>query len=256
VIGKTLFKHSGADTHRVHVCAEPTLRRSVDTGFVKPVKGTRKNIGQACGETCAAIGFTVKSGWACAVLLVGSAESPQVVESRRVDLNDPAVPESRQPYHAGFGTAREAGPELSRLISAVRRFGQRSVTGLVRHYQAFGHPVRGAGIVVGSLIDPERIANDHIRIHALEGQLFRRVVYDAATRSKLSCSIWRERDLYALASGILKQPERELRGKLAVLGRELGGPWRAEQKAAALAAWLVLAGHRSRWKEPECAQSK
>jgi hypothetical protein len=28
---------------------------------------------------------------------------------------------------------------------------------------------------------------------------------------------------------------------LATLGRSVGGPWRAEQKAAALAAWLVLA---------------
>jgi hypothetical protein len=200
---------------------------------------------QACGETRAAIGFTVKSGWASAVLLVGSAESPQAVDSRRVDLSDPSVPESRQPYHAGFGTARETGPDLSRLISVVRRFGHCSVTGVIRHYQAVGHPVRGAGIVVGSLIDPERIANDHIRIHALEGQLFRGVVYDAATRSRLSCSIWRERDLHALASGILKQPQQALRDTLAALGRDLGGPWRAEQKAAALAAWLVLAGHRS-----------
>ena len=49
----------------------------------------------------AAIGFTVKSGWACAVLVAGSATSPRVVDSRRVDLSDPAIPESRQPYHAG-----------------------------------------------------------------------------------------------------------------------------------------------------------
>lgn len=192
-----------------------------------------------------AIGFTVKSGWASAVLLIGSAASPRVVDSRRVDLSDPAIPESRQPYHAGFGTARGAGPDLSRLIAAVRRLGRQSVTGAIRHYQTLGYPVRGAGVVVGSLIDPERIANDHIRIHALEGQLFRGLVQDAAARSGLSCSIWRERDLYALAVGILKQQERALRDTLAALGREVAGPWRAEQKAAALAAWLVLAGRSS-----------
>jgi hypothetical protein len=95
------------------------------------------------------------------------------------------------------------------------------------------------------LIDPERIANDHIRIHALEGQLFRGVVQDAAARNRLSCSIWRDRDLHALAAGILKQPERALRDTVAALGREVSGPWRAEQKAAALAAWLVLAGRSS-----------
>jgi len=65
----------------------------------------------------AAVGFTVKSGWACAVLVIGPATSPRVVDSRRVDLSDPAIPESRQPYHAGFGTARDAGGERSRLLA-------------------------------------------------------------------------------------------------------------------------------------------
>ena len=193
----------------------------------------------------AAIGFTVKSGRASAVLLIGPATSPRVLDSRMVDLSDPTIPESRQPYHAGFGTALGTGPELSRLIAAVKRFGQRSVTGVIRHYRSAGYAVRGAGVVVGSLIDPQRIANDHIRIHALEGQLFRGVVQEAAARSRLSCSIWRDRDLHALAANILQQPERALRDTLGALGREVGGPWRAEQKAAALAAWLVLAGRKS-----------
>ncbi len=200
---------------------------------------------QGRGRSRAAIGFSVKSGWASAVLLVGSAASPRVADSRSVDLSDPAIPESRQPYHAGFGTARDAGPELSRLIAAVKRFGRQSVIGVIRHYQTVGDPVRGAGVVVGSLIDPERIANDHIRIHALEGQLFRRVVQEAAARSRLSCSIWRDRDLRTVAASNLKKPEQALRDSLTALGREVDGPWRAEQKAAALAAWLVLAGHSS-----------
>src|SRR5262245_62665264 len=194
------------------------------------------------GRTRAAIGFTVKSGWACAVLLTGPAGSPRVLDSRRIDLSDPALPESRQPYHAGFGTARAAGPELSRLVGAVKRFGRQSVTDAIRRYRAAGHPVRGAGVVVGSLIDPALIANDHIRIHALEGQLFRGVVQEATRRSRLSCAIWRERDLHAQAAGFLDRSERALRDALVELGRGVGGPWRAEQKAAALAAWLVLAG--------------
>jgi hypothetical protein len=189
----------------------------------------------------AAIGFTVKSGWASAVLLAGSALSPQVVDSRRVELSDPAIPESVQPFHAGFGTARIHGPELSRMIASVERFGRQSVTAVIRGYQTDGHRLGGAGVVVGSLIDPAQIANEHIRIHALEGQLFRGVVKDAAARSKLAVTVWRARDLYGMASGILKQPEPELRGVLAALGRGISGAWRVEQKAAALAAWLVLA---------------
>lgn len=192
------------------------------------------------GTAAAAIGVTVKSGWASVVLLCGPADSPRVADSRRIELSDPAIPESRQPYHAGFGTARAGGLELRRLVAAVKRFGRRSVTAAIRDYQGAGHPLRGAGLVVGSLIDPGRIANDHIRIHALEGQLFRGVVQDAATRSGLPCAIWRDRDLHALAAGILKQPDQKLRSSVTALGRDVGGPWRAEQKAATLAAWLVL----------------
>lgn len=198
-------------------------------------------MGQSAGTSRAAIGFTVKSGWAAAVLLSGSPTSPHVVDSSRIDLSDPAIPESRQPYHAGFGTARDSGPELSRLLRAVRQLGRQSVSGLIRRYRAAGHQLAGAGVVVGSMIDPARIANDHIRIHALEGQLFRLVVEDAATRNRLPCSIWRERDLYALAAGVIKQPEQSLRDTLAALRQGVVGSWRAEQKTAALAAWLVLA---------------
>jgi hypothetical protein len=190
--------------------------------------------------TRAAVGFTVKSGWACAVLVSGAAASPVVVESRRVELADPANPDARQPYHAGFGTARGAGRELSTLVASVKRFGRSSVTGLIREYQD-RHALRGAGVVVGSLIDPARIANDHIRIHALEGQLFRGVVEDAARRRGVRCALWRERDLLGAAVKALKRPEKELRDILSSLGRDVGGPWRAEQKAATLAAWLVLA---------------
>jgi len=198
-----------------------------------------RNMRQRDPRSRAAIGFTVKSGWASAVLLIGSA-SPQVAESRRVELSDPAIPDSRQPYHAGFGTARSTGPELSELVASVRRFGGQSVAGLIRRYRKAGHDLCGAGVVVGSLIDPERIANAHIRIHALEGRLFRDVVEVAAGRSRLTCSIWRERDLYALAAGVLNQSERELRALVTTLGRTVSGSWRAEEKAAAVAAWLVL----------------
>jgi hypothetical protein len=189
----------------------------------------------------AALGVTVKSGWACAVLVVRSGAELLVADSRRVELSDPAVAESRQPYHAGFGTARASGSERSRLIAGVRRYGRQSFGRLIQQYRADGHVLEGAGLVAGSLIDPARIANDHIRIHALEGQLFRGVVEDAAARYDLCCSIWRERDLYTQAVMVLNQTDSALRATIAGLGRLVEGPWRAEQKAAALAAWMVLA---------------
>jgi hypothetical protein len=193
----------------------------------------------------AAVGVTVKSGWACAVLLAGPAASPRVVEACRVDLSDPEDPDARQPYHAGFGTARGTGRELSRLVSSVKRFGRTSMTTLIRRYERSGTDVRGAGVVAGSLIDPDTIGNDHIRIHALEGQLFRTIIEEGLAAQGLSCSVWRQRDLNEVAMKALALSDSAIRARLAALGHDVDGPWRAEQKAAALAAWIVLAGRRA-----------
>jgi hypothetical protein len=111
----------------------------------------------------------------------------------------------------------------------------------VNTYATEERPLTAAGLVVGSLIDPDRIANQHIRIHALEGQLFREVVEQTLAASGLRCSVWRERDLYGAAVERLGLPESQIRSTIALLGRGIDGSWRAEQKAAAVAAWLVLA---------------
>jgi hypothetical protein len=191
-----------------------------------------------------ALGFTVKSGWACAVLLSLSGGEPQIVDSRRIELSDPEAPDARQPYHDGFGTARASGPSLDALVSSVERFGRESVTRLVGEHRANGHQPRGAGIVVGSLSDPAGIANDHIRIHALEGRLFRSAVEEAIRTLGIPCTVYRERDLRAVAATKLEQTEAAVLKTITALGKSVDGPWRAEQKAAALAAWLVVAEYR------------
>jgi hypothetical protein len=190
-------------------------------------------------KKCAAVGFTVKSGWAAAVLIGGDANAPRVLDSCRVEISDPEIPDAKQPYHAGFGTARDADDELKRLVSSVKSYGKKSITGLLREY-AKQSPIKGAGVVVGSLIDPKTIGNDHIRIHAMEGQLFRGVVIDATEKNGLKCSIHRERDLYADAAKRLKRSDAAIRKTLGEIGREVDGGWRAEQKSAALSAWLIL----------------
>jgi len=187
----------------------------------------------------AAAGFTVKSGWACAVLIGGGPAGPRLLDSRRIEISDPNIPDAKQPYHAGFGTARDDGDELKRLVSSVKSYGRKSVAAVIREYQK-RTSLAAAGVIVGSLIDPTTIGNDHIRIHAMEGRLFREVVIDAAERGGVRCSVWRERDLYAAAARQLKIDEIVLKKRLAALGEKVEDGWRAEQKAAALAAWMVL----------------
>jgi hypothetical protein len=192
----------------------------------------------------AAIGFTVKSGWAAAVVVEQAKGGIRVLDSRRIELSDPALPDSKQPYHDGFAMMRQKGPALTKLLTSVRRFGQRSVANALNAAHTRGGDLAGAGVVVGSLIDPTTIGNEHIRIHAMEGQLFREVVAAAATAHGLVPVIWRERDLVSAGVRHLQQAEAAVRGHLADCGRTVDGPWRAEQKSAALAAWLVLRGAR------------
>jgi hypothetical protein len=123
----------------------------------------------------------------------------------------------------------------------VQTFGRRSVSGELHKYQEAGHRLVGAGLVVGSTVDPSTIANDHIRIHALEGRLFREVVAGAAEACGLRCTTWRERDLTAVAMDRLSLHEAALKASLTTLKEGVDGPWRVEQKLAATAAWILLA---------------
>jgi len=191
-----------------------------------------------------AIGVRVKSGWAAAVVLGGPPGAPQLLESLVLDLSDPAVPSTRQPYHAGPGVAQTNTARLRRLIGLIERCARRSVGGLARTCRAQGRRIRGIGIVVGSDIDPQKIANPHIRAHASEGRLFRTVVERAAKRRKLPTVTTVERELLPQAAVALGRSEAALKRTVTALGDPAPGPWRAEQKMAALAAWLVLEGKR------------
>lgn len=194
----------------------------------------------------AAIGFRVKSGWATAVLVSGPVASPRVADRSIVELSDPKLPDSRQPYHAGFGQAQTDEVELERLIRAIERYAHRSIGAVIARSRASGHSLGGAAIVVGSEVDPERIANPHIRAHASEGRLFRTVVEQGCTQCQVPSAVVLERNVYSMASGALAMSEDRLKRAATDLGKPFGGPWRADEKLAAVAAWHVLATTGSR----------
>jgi hypothetical protein len=191
-------------------------------------------------NTDTTLGFRVKSGLAVAVLLKGPAQSPQVLDRRFIDLCDPDIPGSRQPYHAGMGMLQTDTAKVERLRKVVSRVAQQSVTTLLKDYREAGHRIRAAGLVVGSETDPAKITNPHIRAHALEGRLFRTVLEEALRLCEVASSIFLERNIYQQAAKKLGTSEEALRLQVTKLGRELDGPWRADEKTASLAAWLAL----------------
>ena len=187
-------------------------------------------------ESCTA-GFRVKSGWAAAVLVEGLPKSPRVIDSRVIKLSDPAVVDSRQPYHAGFGTAQTDSAVVTHLVRGIERFSRRAIATLIAEYRE-DHRVRRAGVVVASLTDPATIANPHMRAHASEGRLFRRVLVDGLERCGVTIRIALEREVYGLLAKALHQSPTRVKTRVTALG-EGAGRWRSEQKVAAAAAWLV-----------------
>jgi len=182
-----------------------------------------------------AVGLRVKSGYAIAVVLAGTRAAPQPIARRVVELSDPAAVETRQPYHSGMFKTEEDRREIARRVRIVQRWTERSISSLVDDTGS-----ARAALVVGSLIDPDRVANPHIRAHASEGRLFRTVLLDALRARDVRCDVIVDKELGSRAAADLDRQATMIARTVAAFGKTLGGPWRADEKAAATAAWLAL----------------
>lgn len=98
------------------------------------------------------------------------------------------------------------------------------------------------GLVVGSVIDPLKLDNLHIRAHALEGRLYRQVLETGVKACRVPSCTLVERDAYKKAAVQLGRSPAQLKRTVSELGVAVGRPWAAEEKLATLAAWVVLAG--------------
>ena len=194
------------------------------------------------GKTLSAsLGVRVHAGWATAVALGGPSAAPVVLLRRRVELWDPSVPESRGPWHAAM---ENPGPAAATLVErgsrAVRSAARQGLERLLRELREQGHVVAGAGLVVSSDPDPSRCRGAHIHAHAAEAILYREALREAATAEGLPSPFLIERTAHAEAARNLRLSTPELERRLKELGRPVGPPWRTDERAAALVAWMVL----------------
>jgi hypothetical protein len=185
-----------------------------------------------------ALGCRVKSGYAIAVALRGPAAAPAIVARCILQLSDPDVADTRQPYHRGFYTHEDDRDAIARSVNIVERCAKESVAALLADASLAG--CRGAALVVGSVIDPQTVGNPHIRAHASEGQLFRTVLQSALQLHGIRCRVIVEKQLGATATAGLQRRDAEIKRVVARFGKDVGGPWRADEKAASTAAWLML----------------
>ncbi|HTI36780.1 MAG TPA: hypothetical protein VL484_04405 [Vicinamibacterales bacterium] len=196
-------------------------------------------MGRAIHAAASALGIRVKSGWASAVFVGLNAETPIYLHRHRLLLSDPDVPQSSQPYHRGFGSLQQDRDVIRRLTRIVHTAARRSLQAALTECATMGHGPQTIALVVGSTIDPLTVGNEHIRAHAYEARLFRESLERAASAAHLSCVVYRERDLSAIAAKALGPVASSV---VAAMGQTAGRPWRADEKLAALAAWVVCDG--------------
>jgi hypothetical protein len=189
----------------------------------------------------AAIGLRVKTGRATAVLLAGPLRAPRVIERRAVELWDPKVPASRQPYHAGLELdGGESSSVVQEACAAARAVAARVLRQLVDDLRRGDCDPRGVGLVVSSDSEPASLTSPHMRAHAFEGRLFREVLEAGAASCGLPCLVLVEREAYERAAPALKQSAGDLKRAVTALGAAVPKPWAAEEKTATLAAWVAL----------------
>jgi hypothetical protein len=190
-----------------------------------------------------AIGFRVKTGRATAVVMAGPASAPRVLSRKSLQLWDPAIPESHQPWHAELELpTTESALVVPKALKAVERVALSALRQLVGELRATPGSIVGIALVAGSATDPESIRNPHMRAHAREGQLFPHALAAAAKTMRIPAVTLVESEVSATAAAKLKKTPDAIKLAVTELGRAVGKPWSAEEKAAAAAAWITLAG--------------
>jgi len=195
----------------------------------------------------AALGLAVSTGQAVVVVLCGTARAPAIAARFPLALSDPWVRESLHPYHAELGgTGREG--ELARRLGcdAAAASTARAVRALLGDMRTHGFEPNGATLVVRSLADPASVRGAHARAHAAELALYRHALEQAFRDGGVPVRSIAEKSVRAQAAARLERSPRQLDAALWGFVEQVGTPWRAPEKRAALGAWLALRARRER----------
>jgi hypothetical protein len=180
------------------------------------------------------------------VALSGPPDSPHVIDRRRIELADPGIPGSKQPYHAAEPMDfPEAEDFLKRCTRGTSRLAVLSLRAAIDDFRALGFETSDLGVTLGSgrpLPALKTILSSHALIHTAEGEFYRHEMMKAGKQCGLAVLGVKERELFDRAAFHFRMPLDELERCVSALGKPIGPPWSQDQKYAALAAWLALSG--------------
>jgi hypothetical protein len=200
---------------------------------------------QASPHTHAALGFRVHSGWAALVILSGPLETPVIVDRRRIEIADPNIAGSKQPYHSAESLElKEAENFVAGCVERSSQLAKVAVQSAIVNAKQNGYQVSTAGVLIASgkpLPELQRILASHPLLHTAEGELFRNVIIAACRSSCLSMLVVKEKELTILHSQKLGVSDVVIQRQLARMGKIVGSPWRQDEKFASRVAWMALA---------------
>lgn len=190
----------------------------------------------------AAIGLRAHSGWAALVAVGGPLRAPIVVKRTRVEMIRGGM--RAQPYHAAEHLPfHEAEALITESAEVARQLAYDGFRAVADQLAAKDYELSGCGILLSSarpLPALQAILRSHALIHTAEGELFRDALAHAAQRCGLALIRTKERQVSADAVARLHLGDKDLSGRLLEMGREVGPPWRQDEKLAALAGWIAL----------------
>lgn len=187
-----------------------------------------------------ALGLKVRTGRAAVVALAGPASRPAIVAKTRVDVA--FTFEEGAVFHACQTLPTTKARD--RVESARSRFTRRAEEELAAFVAGLGAIVSAAGMSVKSMkpLPPlESILKSHPLIHAAEIDLYRTVYADACAKIGMRPAAYPADTVPKSIAARLGWTLTRVTAHLAAMGKASGRPWAAEQKEAALAAWLALA---------------
>jgi hypothetical protein len=178
------------------------------------------------------------------IVLCATATGIRVLTRSRVELIDSHDPESKQPYHAvEFACVEEATGRLEGYMAEATARAYSAIHSQSTGLRESGYQVKSVGILDSAGRKQNSLTSilaSHALIHAAEGDHFRNALSTAAERAGLRVCRVQARALEDHAVRGLSLPLKRVLDTVNDLGRQVGPPWGADQKKAALLAWILL----------------
>lgn len=195
------------------------------------------------------LGFRAGKGGSIVIGIALEKREPRVVISTHLATATEGDRLSLEPYHVAFDIAQNAGAhaEAAATIAEGRKrqnkLAAKNLSALTKQLVETGYkPVIAALLVnragwITDLLQYSLGAPEHPPV--AEGLAVRDALRFAFRKAELEIAEMDEKLLPETASKALGLPPASIDARLRALGATAGKPWRKEQKAACLAAWLA-----------------